>query len=88
MDSFLRKRVVEGSRGVWPQDDRPYLVKAKMQVEHELHSSPGSASPDTSSSSGTSSSTARAMDPIQGRGSAADSAVCYGAEITAIDPLV
>ena len=51
-------------------------------------SSASSTSPATSSSSGTSSaSAASAASSCQGRGSAANSAVCYALGITAVDPV-
>ncbi len=51
-------------------------------------SSSGSISPATSSSSGTSSISAGSNDIlVQGRGSAANSAVCYSLGITAVDPV-
>ncbi len=89
MDSFLRKRVTEGvQRRYGPKNDRDLLERAKRQVEHELAliGKLGFAgyflivwdiveyckSNDIL---------------IQGRGSAANSAVCYALEITAIDPV-
>ena len=89
MDSFLCKRVAEGVRRRYgPKKDRALMEKAKSQVEHELAliSRLGFAgyflivwdivqfckSNDIL---------------IQGRGSAANSAVCYALEITAIDPV-
>jgi error-prone DNA polymerase len=89
MDSFLRKRVVEGvQRRYGPKNDMGLLERARKQVEHELAliAKLGFAgyflivwdivqfckSNDIL---------------IQGRGSAANSAVCYALEITAIDPV-
>jgi error-prone DNA polymerase len=89
MDSFLRKRVEEGVvRRYGPKKDRDLLERAKSQIEHELAliAKLGFAgyflivwdivrfckSRDIL---------------IQGRGSAANSAVCYALEITAIDPV-
>jgi error-prone DNA polymerase len=89
MDSFLRKRVEEGVvRRYGPKKDRDLLERAKNQIEHELAliAKLGFAgyflivwdivrfckSQDIL---------------IQGRGSAANSAVCYALEITAIDPV-
>ena len=89
MDSFLRKRVEEGVvRRYGPKRDRDLLERAKSQIEHELAliAKLGFAgyflivwdivrfckSQDIL---------------IQGRGSAANSAVCYALEITAIDPV-
>ena len=89
MDSFLRKRVEEGVvRRYGPKKNRNLLERAKSQIEHELAliAKLGFAgyflivwdivrfckSQDIL---------------IQGRGSAANSAVCYALEITAIDPV-
>ena len=89
MDSFLRKRIKEGVvRRYGPKKDRDLLERAKSQIEHELAliAKLGFAgyflivwdivrfckSQDIL---------------IQGRGSAANSAVCYALEITAIDPV-
>jgi error-prone DNA polymerase len=89
MDSFLRKRVEEGVvRRYGPKKDLDLLERAKSQIEHELAliAKLGFAgyflivwdivrfckSQDIL---------------IQGRGSAANSAVCYALEITAIDPV-
>jgi error-prone DNA polymerase len=89
MDSFLRKRVEEGVvRRYGAKKDRDLLERAKSQIEHELAliAKLGFAgyflivwdivrfckSQDIL---------------IQGRGSAANSAVCYALEITAIDPV-
>ena len=89
MDSFLKKRVEEGiARRYGPKNDRGLLERAKRQVERELAliAKLGFAgyflivwdivqfckSNDIL---------------IQGRGSAANSAVCYALEITAIDPV-
>jgi error-prone DNA polymerase len=89
MNSFLRKRVEEGVvRRYEPQKNRDLLERAKRQIEHELAliAKLGFAgyflivwdivrfckSQDIL---------------IQGRGSAANSAVCYALEITAIDPV-
>jgi error-prone DNA polymerase len=89
MDSFLRKRVAEGimlrysSKG-----NRDLLEKAKKQVEHELA---------LIERLGFAGYFLIVWDIvrfcknndilIQGRGSAANSAVCYALEITAIDPV-
>jgi error-prone DNA polymerase len=89
MDSFLRKRVDEGVvRRYGSKKDRDLLERAKNQIEYELAliAKLGFAgyflivwdivrfckSQDIL---------------IQGRGSAANSAVCYALEITAIDPV-
>lgn len=89
MDSFLRKRVAEGVlRRYSPKNDRDLLERAKKQVEHELSliARLGFAGyflivwdiVQFCKSHGI---------LIQGRGSAANSAVCYALEITAIDPV-
>ena len=89
MDSFLRKRVAEGVQTRYgPKINKELLEKARKQVEHELAliAKLGFAgyflivwdivqfckSNDIL---------------IQGRGSAANSAVCYALGITAIDPV-
>jgi error-prone DNA polymerase len=89
MDCFLRKRVAEGvMRRYGSKNDRDLMERAKKQIEHELAliAKLGFAgyflivwdivrfckSNDIL---------------IQGRGSAANSAVCYALEITAIDPV-
>ncbi|MGI8771289.1 MAG: DNA polymerase III subunit alpha [Acidobacteriaceae bacterium] len=89
MDSFLRKRVVEGvQRRYGPKNDRDLLERAKQQVEHELAliAKLGFAGYflivwDIINFC------KRKDILIQGRGSAANSAVCYALEITAIDPV-
>jgi len=89
MDSFLAKRVAEGvMRRYGPKNDRALLEKAKKQVEHELAliARLGFAGyflivwdiVEFCKRNGI---------LIQGRGSAANSAVCYALEITAIDPV-
>ena len=89
MDSFLRKRVVEGvQRRYGPKNDRDLLERAKQQVEHELA---------LIAKLGFAGYFLIVWDIInfckrndiliQGRGSAANSAVCYALEITAIDPV-
>ncbi len=89
MDSFLRKRTEEGvQKRYGPKNDPGLMARAKKQVEHELAliAKLGFAgyflivwdivrfckSSDIL---------------IQGRGSAANSAVCYALEITAVDPV-
>jgi error-prone DNA polymerase len=89
MDSFLRKRTEEGvQRRYGPKNNKGLLERARRQVAHELAliAKLGFAgyflivwdivrfckSNDIL---------------IQGRGSAANSAVCYALEITAIDPV-
>jgi error-prone DNA polymerase len=89
MDSFLRKRVVEGvTRRYGPKNDRDLLERAKKQVEHEL------ALIERLCFAGyflivwdIVQFCKRHDILIQGRGSAANSAVCYALEITAIDPV-
>jgi error-prone DNA polymerase len=89
MDSFLRKRVAEGlQRRYGPKNDRDLMERAKKQVEHELVliAKLGFAGYflivwdiiEYCKSNGI---------LIQGRGSAANSAICYALEITAIDPV-
>jgi error-prone DNA polymerase len=89
MDSFLKKRVAEGvMRRYGPKKDRGLLERAKKQVEHELAliARLGFAGyflivwdiVEYCKRNGI---------LIQGRGSAANSAVCYALEITAIDPV-
>jgi error-prone DNA polymerase len=89
MDSFLKKRVAEGViRRYRPKDDRDLLERARKQVEHELAliAKLGFAGyflivwdiVEYCKRNGI---------LIQGRGSAANSAVCYALEITAIDPV-
>lgn len=89
MDSFLRKRVWEGvARRYGPKNDHALMERAKKQVEHELAliTKLGFAGyflivwdiVEYCKRNGI---------LIQGRGSAANSAVCYALEITAIDPV-
>jgi error-prone DNA polymerase len=89
MDSFLQKRVSEGIlRRYAPKNDRGLLERAKKQVEHELA---------LIARLGFAGYFLIVWDIIQfckqndilvqGRGSAANSAVCYALEITAIDPV-
>ncbi len=89
MDSFLRKRVTEGvSRRYGPKNNPDLLGRAKKQVEHELA---------LIARLGFAGYFLIVWDIvqfckrneilIQGRGSAANSAVCYALEITAIDPV-
>jgi len=89
MDSFLEKRVAEGVvRRYGPKNDRNLLARAKKQVEHELA---------LIGRLGFAGYFLIVWDIvqfckrngilIQGRGSAANSAVCYALEITAIDPV-
>ena len=89
MDSFLQKRVAEGvQRRYGPNSDRDLLERAKKQVKHELA---------LIAKLGFAGYFLIVWDIIeyckrngiliQGRGSAANSAVCYALEITAIDPV-
>jgi error-prone DNA polymerase len=89
MDSFLRRRVAEGvMRRYGPKNDRGLLERAKKQVEHEL---------DLIARLGFAGYFLIVWDIVQfckehdilvqGRGSAANSAVCYALEITAVDPV-
>jgi error-prone DNA polymerase len=89
MDSFLRKRVEEGVRRRYgPKRNADLLERAKKQVTHELAliAKLGFAGyflivwdiVEFCKKNGI---------LIQGRGSAANSAVCYALEITAIDPV-
>ncbi|MGF7179852.1 DNA polymerase III subunit alpha [Tunturiibacter psychrotolerans] len=89
MDSFLKKRVAEGVlRRYIPKNNPSLLEQAKKQVEHELA---------LIAKLGFAGYFLIVWDIvnfckrngilIQGRGSAANSAVCYALEITAIDPV-
>jgi error-prone DNA polymerase len=89
MDSFLRKRVEEGvQRRYGPKNDRDLMERAKKQVEKEL---------TLIAKLGFAGYFLIVWDIvqycmrndilIQGRGSAANSAVCYVLEITAVDPV-
>jgi error-prone DNA polymerase len=89
MDSFLRKRTEEGvQRRYGPKNNVDLLERAKKQVEHEL---------TLIARLGFAGYFLIVWDIvqfckrngilIQGRGSAANSAVCYALEITAIDPV-
>ncbi|MFZ1013609.1 MAG: error-prone DNA polymerase [Terracidiphilus sp.] len=89
MDSFLEKRVDEGVRKRYGQPDKQHLFdKARAQARHELKliAKLGFAGYflivwdiiRTCQKNGF---------LVQGRGSAANSAVCYALEITAVDPI-
>jgi error-prone DNA polymerase len=89
MDSFLQKRVSEGvQRRYGPKNNQDLLERAKKQVEHEL---------SLIARLGFAGYFLIVWDIIeyckgndiliQGRGSAANSAVCYALEITAVDPV-
>ena len=89
MDSFLRRRVVEGvERRYGQKKNRSLLDRAKKQVEHEL------ALIAKLGFAGYFLIVWNVVDYckrndilVQGRGSAANSAVCYALEITAVDPV-
>jgi error-prone DNA polymerase len=89
MDSFLAKRVEEGVCKRYGSQAKQYLIdKARAQVKHEL---------SLISKLGFAGYFLIVWDIIrycqrqgflvQGRGSAANSAVCYALEITAVDPV-
>ena len=89
MDSYLAKRVEEGVRKRYgSKENRKYLERAKLQVKREL---------DLIGRLGFAGYFLIVWDVvmhclkkgilIQGRGSAANSAVCYALEITAVDPI-
>jgi error-prone DNA polymerase len=89
MDSFLEKRVEEGVRKRYGSPSKcPLLAKARTQVQHELK---------LIAKLGFAGYFLIVWDLIrycqqhgilvQGRGSAANSAVCYALEITAVDPI-
>jgi error-prone DNA polymerase len=88
MDSFLRKRTAEGVMRRYGSGSRDLLERAKKQVEHELA---------LIAKLGFAGYFLIVWDIIQfckqhdilvqGRGSAANSAVCYALEITAVDPV-
>ena len=89
MDSFLEKRVEEGVRKRYGNPAKQHLlVKARAQVQHELK---------LIAKLGFAGYFLIVWDLVrycqqhgilvQGRGSAANSAVCYALEITAVDPV-
>jgi error-prone DNA polymerase len=88
MDSFLRKRVAEGVMRRYGSASQDLLERAQKQVEHELA---------LIARLGFEGYFLIVWDIIrfckehgilvQGRGSAANSAVCYALEITAVDPV-
>jgi error-prone DNA polymerase len=89
MDSFLRKRVEEGvTKRYGSKSNAGLLERARKQVEHEL---------SLIAKLGFAGYFLIVWDVvcfckrnnilIQGRGSAANSAVCYALEITAVDPI-
>jgi len=89
MDSFLRKRVAEGvERRYGPKRDPGLMERAKKQVEHELELIARLGFEGYFLIVWDIVCFCKANDIlIQGRGSAANSAVCYALEITAIDPV-
>jgi error-prone DNA polymerase len=89
MDSFLEKRVGEGvERRYGPKNDRALLERAKKQVEHELALIRRLGFAGYFLIVWDIINYCKRNDIlIQGRGSAANSAVCYALEITAIDPV-
>ncbi len=89
MDSFLRKRVAEGvERRYGPKRDPGLMERAKKQVLHELELIARLEFEGYFLIVWDIVCFCKANDIlIQGRGSAANSAVCYALEITAIDPV-
>jgi error-prone DNA polymerase len=89
MDSFLRKRVSEGvMRRYGCKGNRGLLERARKQVEHELALITRLGFAGYFLIVWDIVQFCKANDIlIQGRGSAANSAVCYALEITAIDPV-
>src|ERR1035437_6062711 len=89
MDSFLRRRVAEGvMRRYGPKNDRGLLERARKQVDHELDLITRLSFEGYFLIVWDIVQFCKAHDIlVQGRGSAANSAVCYALEITAIDPV-
>jgi error-prone DNA polymerase len=89
MDSFLRKRVAEGvMRRYGAKGDRGLMERAKKQVEHELALIARLGFEGYFLIVWDIVQFCKSHDIlVQGRGSAANSAVCYALEITAIDPV-
>lgn len=89
MDSFLRKRVAEGVRRRYgPKNNPALLERAKKQVEHELALIAKLRFAGYFLIVWDIIQFCKRHDIlVQGRGSAANSAVCYALEITAIDPV-
>jgi error-prone DNA polymerase len=89
MDSFLRKRAEEGVvRRYGAKADRALLERAKKQVQHELALIARLGFAGYFLIVWDIVQFCKRKDIlIQGRGSAANSAVCYALEITAIDPV-
>jgi error-prone DNA polymerase len=89
MDSFLRKRVAEGvERRYAHKNDRHLLERAKKQVEHELALIAKLRFAGYFLIVWDIIRFCKQHDIlVQGRGSAANSVVCYALEITAVDPV-
>jgi error-prone DNA polymerase len=89
MESFLRKRVAEGVvRRYGAKGNRALLDRAKKQVEHELKLIVRLGFEGYFLIVWDIVRFCKTHDIlVQGRGSAANSAVCYALEITAIDPV-
>ena len=89
MDGFLRKRVAEGLvRRYGSKNDPDLLERAKRQVDHELKLIAKLGFEGYFLIVWDIVEFCKRKDIlIQGRGSAANSAVCYALEITAIDPV-
>jgi error-prone DNA polymerase len=89
MDSFLRKRVDQGvMRRYGPKRNAALLERAKKQVDHELKLIARLGFAGYFLIVWDIVQFCKSNDIlIQGRGSAANSAVCYALEITAIDPV-
>lgn len=89
MDSFLRKRVLEGVQQRYgPKNNRDLLKRASKQVEYELALIQRLGFAGYFLIVWDIVRFCKGNDIlIQGRGSAANSAVCYALEITAIDPV-
>ncbi len=89
MHLFLRKRVAEGIENRYgPKRDPALLHKAKLQAEHELALIEKLGFPGYFLIVWDIVRFCKQNDIlIQGRGSAANSVVCYALEITAIDPV-
>jgi error-prone DNA polymerase len=89
MDSFLRKRVAEGvMRRYGSRNDCGLLERAKKQVEHELALIARLGFEGYFLIVWDIIQFCKSHDIlVQGRGSAANSAVCYALEITAVDPV-
>jgi error-prone DNA polymerase len=84
MTSFLRKRVDEGARNRY----RPYTEKARAQIERELRLIENLKLEGYFLIVWDIVRFCRENDILaQGRGSAANSAVCYSLGITAVDPI-